>query len=583
MPLLRKSLCILAIASPALSDINATTSYQKMNEYKCTMATTDGVKPFPLGIDHFRMQSLAWGIADLYGDGTLETIFPASDATFSTERVAEGNHPTFMYEGNEERSRGPYQHAFYSPDETFTHPKGTRYPVTASIITQDFNGDGVDDIVVASFGTDYEPFEPARAEILISSEKGYMPGYLPGGKQFYHTAAAGDIDGDGDVDIVMDGAVSGFRYSQVNIYKNNGDGQFTHIKTRFGFKGLQIFGLFDIDDDGQLDIVARVPTNFEQRLFGLRVLFGLGNGTFTPGKDTFYEDYWESKVGYKRGSKDTSTRYKHFVWRVPSVGDIDGDGKAEVVLAGTVDDQEHLYAIHFDKRRIARTELLWKQKEKLSYPLQIYKMALCDLGSGSLDIVSEVFGQHHYSNGLYGKENDLATTDKLIFKNDGDGKFEFYKLDNPELINPRFKNLVYEFAKHLGVSVKAYTPRQVYYPNNLDDRDRFLHPYYNQREQYDNFPYNTVPEVSAKLGYTRLLNLSTSQENSPYAVSERVKAILKNRRGGETDDAIVNEQKGTSTIPASTYQSSSKPNNPNAVSARVKAILEARKKSAGSD
>ena len=90
----------------AAESINETTSFVQQSRYRCTMATTDGLKPYPIGIDHFRMSSLGYGIADLYGDGTIDMVFGASDETFSIQRVAEGNHPIWMYEGNEKRSRG---------------------------------------------------------------------------------------------------------------------------------------------------------------------------------------------------------------------------------------------------------------------------------------------------------------------------------------------------------------------------------------------------------------------------------------------------------------------------------------------
>ncbi len=286
------------------SNINNTTSFFKQEKYRCEVATKDGFKPYPLGIDHFRMSPLHNGIADLYDDGYLDMIFGASDETFSIDRIVEGSHPTFVYEGNEERSRRPFQYAFYSQDDNFKLPKGTKYLNARTILTQDFNGDGIDDLAVTIWGTDYEPYTPARNEILLSSPNGYRADYLPGPAYFNHGGGAGDIDGDGDVDIVMDGSIN-FNYGPIHVYINDGSGNFSYNQINLNKAYTDILALYDLDDDENLDIVAAV-----EKHKGLQIFWGKGNGYFTPGADIFSDDDWISEVSYKRGSKDTYTRFK---------------------------------------------------------------------------------------------------------------------------------------------------------------------------------------------------------------------------------------------------------------------------------
>ena len=77
------SLLIFNINALQASNINNSTSFVIQTKYRCEVATKDGFKPYPLGIDHFRMSPLHYGIADLYGDGFLDMLFGASDETFS--------------------------------------------------------------------------------------------------------------------------------------------------------------------------------------------------------------------------------------------------------------------------------------------------------------------------------------------------------------------------------------------------------------------------------------------------------------------------------------------------------------------
>ena len=117
--LLATSFGVLSPEGPAQADgpINETTSYARHNQYYCRIATEDGLRPNPIGVDHFRMHDISRGVADLYGDGSIEMIFGASDETFSLERADKPPRwPGWVYEGNDQRSRRVYQYAFYSPE-----------------------------------------------------------------------------------------------------------------------------------------------------------------------------------------------------------------------------------------------------------------------------------------------------------------------------------------------------------------------------------------------------------------------------------------------------------------------------------
>lgn len=117
---------------------------------------------------------------------------------------------------------------------------GTKYSgVTDSIkrvhpregIVGDFNGDGIDDLFIAAHGKDGPPFPGEQNVLLLSDENGRHVDRsfdnLPQLQAMTHGASAGDIDGDGDLDIAAvvnaNGGASGAR----NYFLiNDGNGRF---------------------------------------------------------------------------------------------------------------------------------------------------------------------------------------------------------------------------------------------------------------------------------------------------------------------------------------------------------------------
>ncbi len=271
-------------------------------------------------------------------------------------------------------------------------------------------------------------------------------------------------------------------------------------------------------------------------------------------------------------------------FREPAIADIDGNGKINILIPGEVNDQERLYNIEFDGRRIVKAAKVWQQNEKFKRPIYLRWLIACKLNSDNYDLISEVFGQYHYENFRAGEQHDLSRTDKLIFKNDGKGNFSFFKLENPDFVDEKYHDLIQGYAKFLGVSVTPYTPKQVYYPNNLDKQLRFRHPYYFEKRRH-NFPYNTVPSITESRGIylpnpgDQPVAPSKAKENDPNAVSDRVKAILKQRQSGQasSSEEVEPSTRDSSTTPV--YNSSAQTNDPNAVSDRVKAILKQRQSS----
>ncbi|MGL5083704.1 MAG: FG-GAP-like repeat-containing protein [Microcoleaceae cyanobacterium] len=140
-----------------------------------------------------------------------------------------------------------------------------------TVVTADFDGDGVLDVANAEADSD---------QILLyfgDSSKNYS---LPASDRPILREAA-DLDGDGSPDLLTINSIEsefgvGYFGNTVSIYYNDGAGNFPQKSTVTVEEGVQDVTAADLDGDGDLDLATA-----NERTDTVSVLFNQGSGTFT--------------------------------------------------------------------------------------------------------------------------------------------------------------------------------------------------------------------------------------------------------------------------------------------------------------
>ncbi|OUJ71092.1 hypothetical protein BXP70_22510 [Hymenobacter crusticola] len=171
------------------------------------------------------------------------------------------------------------------------------------------------------------------------------------------TVLTGDVDGDGDQDLLVLPSVSGSALRQVRIYLNNGNSSFTSASS-FTLRSTPTnLELGDIDGDGDLDLLA--PNNGPVLTGTLDTYLNNGQGAFTlvPGSaanpialgtyklrdadgdgdlDIFALNYATARVYFNNGSGTFGSMREVPVGENPvflAVGDVDNDGDLDLLTA----------------------------------------------------------------------------------------------------------------------------------------------------------------------------------------------------------------------------------------------------------
>ena len=149
---------------------------------------------------------------------------------------------------------------------------------TKAVLVEDWNNDGRKDLFFANHAA-YMPAQPCQV-LLGTAGWRFTAGAVTSEAD---VAAAADFDNDGDRDIVLliTGGASAF--GLVKLLRNNGGGAFTDVTastfpyaTLYG--GPQCLALGDIDADGDVDLIVGHSPSLQNRLY-----FNNGLGVFTEG------------------------------------------------------------------------------------------------------------------------------------------------------------------------------------------------------------------------------------------------------------------------------------------------------------
>lgn len=201
---------------------------------------------------------------------------------------------------------------------------------TVNAVFGDLNNDGHLDLFVGAYG--------GLQYIYLNNGNGTFTRVLPSFSEGYENVELGDIDGDGDLDVVV-------CTGNVVIYKNDGTGRFTRHQALPGSSWDAALG--DMDNDGHLDIITlnpgRVFYNDGQGNFSLSNSVALPrSGIYTISLADFDNDgdldilYSDNGIlirndGGRKFTDITPLNYLNLPWYTVLLGDIDNDGDIDIV------------------------------------------------------------------------------------------------------------------------------------------------------------------------------------------------------------------------------------------------------------
>ena len=245
--------------------------------------------------------SFSMAMADVNGDGKLDLLVANTCLT------------------NSNCNNGTVGVLFGNGDGTFLPPiaYGTGGSDTFSVALADVNGDGKLDLLVANACNNSSSCNNGSVGVLLGNGDGTYQAataYSSGGL-YADAVAAGDVNGDGNPDLVVTNECNGNSCTNgtYGVLLGNGDGTFqTAVSYNSGGVTATSVALADVNGDGKLDLLLTNQCSDNNCTSGqIAVLLGNGDGTF------------QSPVTY-----GTSGLYAGSL----AVADINGDGKLDVLV-----------------------------------------------------------------------------------------------------------------------------------------------------------------------------------------------------------------------------------------------------------
>ena len=257
--------------------------------------------------------------------------------------------------------------------------------IPRSIAAGDFNKDGTTDLVVTNMISDNRASGSVSFLFNQNGESFSAPFSVPTDRETL-AVTAGDLDNDGDLDVVTGNATS-----SVSVLINNGDGTFEEtVRYPTGTRMTQGVDITDVNADGHLDVVASGSQ--------VAVLLSVGDGNGTLAE--------ASRFG-TRNSSDL------FAYVSMDTGDIDGDGDTDIA------------AIDFNRGRMIVLandgEGGFDEETRLSVGRWHWGMVLADFDiDGDLDVAAANNGNSNVSAFSNTTEREQQ---RVVGDSNGDGVF----------------------------------------------------------------------------------------------------------------------------------------------------------------
>jgi hypothetical protein len=253
---------------------------------------------------------------------------------------------------------------------------------TLGVVAEDFDADGDVDILFANWS--------APSRLLLNDGYGFFQiaqaGSFPTSVGFAQSIAAGDIDGDGDVDAVMGTGRSVFAPSRNALLINVGQARFvnaTAVAWSTADSNTTSIAVGDVDLDSDADVIVGVEDGSNQ------LWLNDGRGRYSP-----------APAGQMPTDSD--------VTRAVSLGDLDGDQDLDLVIGNS--GQNRIYVNFGNGRFLDLSQVLLPPGDE-----DTTSVVLRDVdGDGDLDLLATNAGLSP----RFSQQNRLYRNDGLGFFTD---------------------------------------------------------------------------------------------------------------------------------------------------------------------